>query len=274
MKPLKPVELFLSLSLTATLTACGGTSTTDGPERQGTQTDTPKTAETTDEGGEAGRSDSSDNLDPDVSYMITLGLMKGHLIVGKELLTAKNYEQAEPHIGHPVEELYGDIEAELPQRNVQDFKRTLNQLHDLVQSVPDSPEVSTQYETVLESINTAIEALPPEQLKSPQFVLETINGMLAVAGEEYAASMVDGKFVELVEYQDSRGFVLYALELYNAVSEQVEQENSQAAQVIKSSLDELTKAWPSVDLPEAPIMMPEEVSKLIETIRQESENLT
>jgi len=39
--------------------------------------------------------------------------MKGHLIVAKELMAQGNYKQAEPHIGHPVEELYADVEGEL-----------------------------------------------------------------------------------------------------------------------------------------------------------------
>ena len=39
----------------------------------------------------------------DVDYMAKLGLMKGHLIVAKELLDQQQPKQAEPHIGHPVE---------------------------------------------------------------------------------------------------------------------------------------------------------------------------
>jgi len=32
--------------------------------------------------------------------------------------------------------------------------------------------------------------------------------------EEYKAAIANNKFVELIEYQDSRGFVLYAEDLY------------------------------------------------------------
>ena len=41
----------------------------------------------------------------DVDYMTKLALMKGHLLVAEELLKEKQPKQAEPHIGHPVEDL-------------------------------------------------------------------------------------------------------------------------------------------------------------------------
>ncbi len=70
----------------------------------------------------------------DKEYLTSLGLMKGHLMVAQQLIAEGKYEQAEPHIGHPVEELYGDIEPQLSKRNVTDFKTTLNQLHDSIKN--------------------------------------------------------------------------------------------------------------------------------------------
>jgi len=37
--------------------------------------------------------------DADIDYMTALGLMKGHLIVAKELMAQGNYKQAEPPSG-------------------------------------------------------------------------------------------------------------------------------------------------------------------------------
>ncbi len=68
----------------------------------------------------------------DIDYMTNLELMKGNLLVGKELIVAKEVKQAEPNFGHPVEELYVDIENELNEWDVKQFKNTLNNLHDLV----------------------------------------------------------------------------------------------------------------------------------------------
>ena len=58
----------------------------------------------------------------DVDYMVKLGLMKGHLYVAKELLDQNQPKQAEPHIGHPVEEIYVDLEEQLNERKAKEFK--------------------------------------------------------------------------------------------------------------------------------------------------------
>ena len=42
--------------------------------------------------------------------MLKLGLIKRHMLVAGELLELKKPNQAEPHLGHPVEEIYIDIE--------------------------------------------------------------------------------------------------------------------------------------------------------------------
>jgi len=41
--------------------------------------------------------------------------------------------------------------------------------------------------------------------------------MLKTAAEEYKAAIANNKFVELIEYQDSRGFVLCAEDLYKTL---------------------------------------------------------
>jgi len=75
----------------------------------------------------------------DVDYMTKLGLMKGHLIVAKELLDQGKPDQAEPHIGHPVEEIYADVEDQLNERKIPEFKTTLIKLQDLVKAGAKDP---------------------------------------------------------------------------------------------------------------------------------------
>ena len=192
--------------------------------------------------------------------------MKGHLIVAQELLAEGDHEGALPHIGHPVEELYSDIETELPERNVDDFKPTLNQLNDLAKSAPDSPQIDTLFTETLNSIDQAIAALPEEQLQSPEFVLDVIVELLKNAAAEYEASIANNQIVEAEEYQDSRGFVLYSEELYQTVADQVSQERPDDHQVITDSFTELKTAWPSVNPPEVPVKSPAEVNSLVSQI--------
>ncbi len=205
----------------------------------------------------------------DVDYMSKLGLMKGHLLVAKELLELQP-KQAEPHIGHPVEEIYVDVEDQLNERNVKEFKTTLINLQDLVKSQPKDAKVETNFATAVVNVDTAIQALPENQRSSPEFVLQVINELLDAANSEYRAAIANGKVAAAIEYQDSRGFVIYADELYKGISSQMAEEHSEAHKAIEASMPELIKAWPSATAPDAPVKTPEQVSQLIKKIEQNS----
>ncbi|MBW4682256.1 MAG: helix-hairpin-helix domain-containing protein [Microcoleus vaginatus WJT46-NPBG5] len=209
----------------------------------------------------------------DVDYMTKLGLMKGHLIVAKELLDQQKPEQAEPHIGHPVEEIYVDVEEQLQERNVKEFKTTLISLQDQLKSNPKNEKIGANFETSMQAIDGAIEGISEAQRTSPKFVLQVINGLLEAADAEYGAAVANNKITADIEYQDSRGFVNYANTLYKNISQQMAKENPDAHKQIQTSLTELTKAWPSVTAPAAPVKTPEQVSQLIATIGQNSQKV-
>ncbi len=212
--------------------------------------------------------------DTEVDYMTNLGLMKGHLLVAQELLAQGKPDQAEPHIGHPIEEIYSDIELELQERNVADFKPTLNDLHDLVQSKPQDPQVKTEMQAAMAAIDQAMQAVPAEQRQSPEFTLKVVNGLLDTAGSEYTAAITDGKIAEVIEYQDSRGFVTYADTLYESIENSVKEKSPEAHQAIESDMTQLKKAWPSATAPSAPTVPPEQVSQLVDSIQTNSQKVT
>ncbi len=204
----------------------------------------------------------------DVDYMTKLGLMKGHLLVAKELLDLQKPAQAEPHIGHPVEEIYLDVEDQLNERNVPEFKTSLISLQDLVKA--KSAKIDTNFTEAVKSIDNAIAALPENQRSSPEFVLLVINGLLDTANSEYTAAIANGKITAAIEYQDSRGFVNYADELYEGISSQVAGSNAEADKFITTNIGELSKNWPAVIPPATPVNPPAQVTQLIKTIEQES----
>ncbi|NEQ38570.1 MAG: hypothetical protein F6K40_20780 [Okeania sp. SIO3I5] len=210
----------------------------------------------------------------DIDYMTNLALMKGHLLVGEELIVAKEAKQAEPHFGHPVEELYIDIENELNARGVNQFKNTLNNLHDLVKAgAKDTNKFNSMYQQTVQEIDGAISNLSNQERQKPEFVLQVINGLLDTAGAEYEAAILDGKIVEVIEYQDSRGFVDYAEILYKNIADKMGSKYSDIDGKIQANMTELKKAWPSALAPEKVAMEPAKVSKLIEQIKQNSEKV-
>jgi DNA uptake protein ComE-like DNA-binding protein len=209
----------------------------------------------------------------DVDYMTKLGLMKGHLIVAQELLDQNQPKQAEPHIGHPVEEIYVDVEDQLNERKVKEFKTTLVSLQDLVKSNPKDAKVKTNFTTSMQSVDGAIAALPETQRTQPSFVLQVINGLLDSANSEYGAAVADGKITAAIEYQDSRGFVLYADELYKGISSQMAKDNLEADKAIQASMAQLKKTWPTVIPPAKPVNTPEEVTKQVKAIESASQKV-
>lgn len=261
MKPLRYICLAAAAFAVVTLSSCIGNNT---PTAENTPTTAPVTqTQASSQNGEA----------KDVEYMTKMALMKGHLLVAKELLDKNEPKQAEPHIGHPVEEIYSDVENQLKERNVKEFKSTLDSLQDLVKAKPKDAKVATSFASSMEAVDGAIAAIPEEQRNQPEFVLSAIDGVLDTAKEEYEAAIANGKIVEDIEYQDSRGFVLYAQELYEGISEQMKTAHPEAHETITSSMSELSKAWPSVIPPSAPAKTPEEVSKLVNTIEENSQKI-
>jgi len=203
----------------------------------------------------------------DVDYMTKLGLMKGHLLVAGELLDLQKPDQAEPHIGHPVEEIYADVEDQLQERNVKEFKTTLIALQDEVKAgAKDANKVTRGFKGSMQSVDGAIAALPETQRKSPDFVLQVINGLLDTANSEYGAAIANGKISQVIEYQDSRGFVAYANTLYKGISEQMGKEKPEIHQAIVQTMAELTTVWPSPIPPSAPVKTPAQVGQLIKTV--------
>lgn len=207
----------------------------------------------------------------DVDYMTKLGLMKGHMLVAQELLELNQPNQAEPHLGHPVEEIYVDLEEQLAERNVPDFKTELTQVQDLVRSKPNDPTINAKFDTAMQSIDQAIAALPAEQRQSPDFAMQVINGMLETANAEYTAAIADNKIKEAIEYQDSRGFVIYAQD--SVFKNIADQDSAKVSSAINTTFAELRKAWPAPIPPATPVLTPDEVAAKVKQIEKAGETL-
>ena len=213
-------------------------------------------------------------VEKDADYMVKLGLMKGHLFVAKELLDLNKPKDAEPHIGHPVEEIYTDVADQLNERKVKEFKTNLIALEDLVKAgAKDNNKVGTNFKDSMQSIDGAIAALPEAQRKSPTFILQVINGLLDTANSEYGAAITDGKFKAAIEYQDSRGFITYVNMLYQGIAPNMAKERPEEHKAITENLKQLTTAWPAAMPPATPLKTPAEVTKLITAIEQSTQKV-
>nr|MCU0571057.1 helix-hairpin-helix domain-containing protein [Oculatellaceae cyanobacterium Prado106] len=210
----------------------------------------------------------------DVDYMTKLGLMKGHMLVAGELLALNQPQQAEPHLGHPVEEIYVDLQPQLPERNVAEFSDVLTKVQDLVKTKPTDPQVQPAFDAAMAAIDGAIAALPETQRKSPSFMLQVINEMLDTAAAEYTAAISDGKISAAIEYQDSRGFVQYAKDfLMKDISAPLAQKDVNVGGQLTTQLEELYKAWPEPIPPATPVISADQLATQVKTIEQASKSV-
>jgi hypothetical protein len=209
----------------------------------------------------------------DVDYLVKLGLMKGHLLVAKELLDLKRPAEALPHVGHPIEELYVTVADQFPERGVPDFKNTMDETKDFIKNKPQDPRVMSKFQAGMAAVDKAIAALPQTQRRSPKFATQAINGLLDSASAEYGGA-ISGNKIEEVDYQDSRGFVAYADMLHQDIQPQLQKDNSKVETQLKTALVDLRKTWPTVLPPSKPVITGDEMAGKVKKIEQITQPLT
>ena len=76
------------------------------------------------DGGEAYLTDGGP-ADTRIRFYRDIELLRGHLLVGGQLIEADQWEEALPHFLHPTEELYGRMERPIAIHDIRPFRREL-----------------------------------------------------------------------------------------------------------------------------------------------------
>lgn len=142
--------------------------------------------------------------------LFKLGLLEGHLMVGRELIEANQPRLALPHFGHPVRELYDDIQGELKRRGITAFDGELIALEAMVAGKPRDPATLAKYDSVIRILGAVRATVPSGLLNEERFMLGVLGEVTAIASEDYSESIEGGRIEKPVEYHDSRGYLLYA----------------------------------------------------------------
>src|SRR5205807_1543052 len=94
------------------------------------------------------------------------------------------------------------------------FKPALEKLAGLVEKKADKAVIAQEHKKVVGAIDTAAHAIPAKLRTSPEFIVRVAVLALRQAAEEYEGSIENGRILNPVEYQDSRGFMLAAREYF------------------------------------------------------------
>ena len=142
--------------------------------------------------------------------LFKIGLLEGHLMVGRELIEAGQPRLALPHFGHPVRELYDDIQSELKRRGVVAFDTDLIALEAQVVGKARDASTMTRFDAVIRTIHLVRATVPDALLNDTRFMLGVLGEVATIASEDYSESIEGGRIEKAVEYHDSRGYLAYA----------------------------------------------------------------
>lgn len=218
------------------------------------------------EGGEGGAVAVFAEATPEQALMGRLLLIKGHLRVGRELYDQGHAGEALQHFQHPIVEVYDYIEADLTARKARQFKPALEKLAGLVEKKADKAVIAQEHKKVLAAIDTAARSIPANLRTSPDFIAKVTVLALRQSAEEYEGSIEDGRILNPVEYQDSRGFMLSAREYFIGARATLRPKDPEAYDLMRAQFDKLRPAWPSVIAPAKPAMPYGEVQAVISQI--------
>ncbi|QRM30767.1 hypothetical protein [Microvirga sp. VF16] len=200
-------------------------------------------------GGEGeGEGGGAAQLEPSLHLYRGIEMIRGHLLVGAELIEAGRWADALPHFLHPEEEIYASIRDQLKTFNVAPFQVALKALSQTVKA--KNQEAYARARAALDERLAAAEtAVKAKEENGPYFVLETALEVLQQAADEYEEAVEKGRIANVVEYQDARGFVLEVDRLVGTVMPAATAKNVDAAKALQASLNELKATFPSVTPP-------------------------
>lgn len=200
------------------------------------------------QGGEGGEG-AADGLDPRIRLFRDFALIRGHLLVGDELVKVGLWDEALPHFHHPVEELYAWIGPRLKGQGVRQFDGQLKALAQTVQA-----KNAAAYANALKVTRQRMEEAENGMRKFATPLVATriaaVVAALNTAANEYKEAVEDGKIAKPVEYQDSRGFVWEAERMIEALSADLTKKDKAALAATRAAFAELKKTWPTPTPPE------------------------
>lgn len=217
------------------------------------------------EGGEGGEAGHSQAVSTDTEVLVVLAQMQGHLLVAQELLSRGDAQAAEPHVGHPVDELYGSLESVIAAGRLQPFRDSLEVLRQQVRLAPTSPGTAQKLAKAQQTLQAATTTVAPSLNRQAELMLAVTRQLALSAASEYEAAVADERIAETIEYQDARGFLLQARRLLS----QAIAANPAAAANLQQALtriEAMLKAFPSAVPPQKIVLSVTQLKSLASSI--------
>jgi hypothetical protein len=211
------------------------------------------------EGGEKGAA----KLPPNLAFGLHIAQLRGHLLVGDQLVNEKQWNAALPHFLHPTEEIYGEIRGSLKEYGVPPFSAALKVLADAVKRKKGGADYAKALAAVQEALVKADTGMKGKNANWASFTVETALELIKSAGGEYEEAIVKGRIGKPVEYQDARGFIWEAAVLVESVAGELDKTNADALKQTRAQLAALKAVFPTAMPPKQPLKSHADVLALI-----------
>jgi hypothetical protein len=205
------------------------------------------------EGGEEGGAKGGAQLPPDLDFALKIAQIRGHLLVGDELVKQGQWAAALPHFLHPSEELYGGVRNKLKDYQTPPFEAALKVLSNTVKAKKAGDDYAKALKAVEDAFAASDAGLKAKQQKWDGFQAEAALELLKSATGEYKEAVVKNRIAKPVEYQDARGFVWQAEKMIETVAPSLEKKDADALKHVRDSFAELKKTWPAAMPPKKPV---------------------
>lgn len=201
------------------------------------------------EGGEGGK---DARLAPSLRFYRDIQRLRGHLVVGDELVREGRWKEALPHFQHPEKEIYGELRAGLKTHGVPPFAAALQALAKTVKA-KDRAGYAKALAAVEERLAAVDRSLRAQESDWPAFAVEAAVEMLRSAADEYGKAVDGERIRNVVEYQDAHGFVVQAERLVATVADDLARKDADAAAAIRAALADLNAGLPGPMPPQKPV---------------------
>lgn len=219
--------------------------------------------------GQASGADFPDGQPKDrrIFYYRQLALIHGHLLVGHELVQEDRWEEALPHFLRPTETIYAQIRPYLKAQSIASFDAQLKTLALAVKArqkeAYDAARLFVQMR-----LERALDGARKFMTPMRSFTLKTLVEVLKVAQSEYESAIHDGKIGRLGAYQDGRGFVYYAHQMFETIAPDLETADRKSVDDMRWAFVELKTAWPTPMPPQAAAMTVQAVAVRVTRIEE------
>lgn len=188
--------------------------------------------------------------DEHVEFAANIEFIKGHFTQAVADKEQNELELARTHAGHPIVELYELIEVPLKEKNTElnsSLKAALEQLPNKVDSL-SAMDFASEIAEIEKMLDDAMHAVVPmSKMDESKFWIMVAIELLKTAEAEYEEGVSEGEIKEMIEYQDSQGFVSRANTIFNDIASKIDEHE---AEEIEQFFADLREAMNNAEDPE------------------------